>query len=223
MSQPLAQAISHILASGEKTCELVYFIPPSINSFYLMSTLPRLVSMFAMDANNTIAFSVQTEAGILSEGLLDLMPTPGFQAIMTDPDSVSLIIFFDHLARLVAHDWNVKDYPLTISKVSTIIQSILPPIRGKHRGFQGTYQRLCDQAELLVEQGVLVRIPKDNQTFYTLSGFGRVVSQIIQDPGVLRFADESVRELFLDKEDRLNVDSLRQLLRRAVTLGWIKP
>ena len=223
---PAAQLVSQVLATGQRDCELVYLLPPRHDNFYLVEVISRLLNVFVVNTAGSVAFSVQTETGITSEGLLSLLPAPAFEELMTDTDTVSLVVFFDLLGRLVSHDWNVTDYPLTMSKVSTIIQDALHPQRGKHRGFQGTYQRLSAQAEELKKQGILSLTSKDNFAFYSLTRFGRIVARILQEEAVLKHASEPVREMFLSSEEgeeRLNVGGIWELIKKAKTLGWIKP
>ncbi|MDG6987824.1 MAG: hypothetical protein JRN21_00670 [Nitrososphaerota archaeon] len=225
-SSPVAQLVSQVLATSQRDCELVYLVPPRPDNFYLVDIMSRLLNVFGINTVGSLAFSIQTETGITSEGLLSLLPAPAFEELMTDTDTVSLVIFFDLLGRLASHDWNVTDYPLTISKVSTIVQPALHPQRGKHRGFQGTYQRLTVQAEELRKQGILSLTLKDNFAFYSLTRFGRIVARVLQKETVLKHSNEPVREMFLtseEGEERLRVDSILDLVKKAKTLGWIKP
>lgn len=218
-----AQLVSQILATGHRDCELVYLLSPRPDNYYLAGLMTRLLNVFSIDVTSSIGFSIETETGLLSEGLLSLLPVPAFEDLITDTDTVSLLIFFDLLGRIVPYGKNATEYPLTISKVSTIIQPALRPLRGKHRGFQGTYQRLSEKAEELRRQGILQRTSKDDFTFYSLTRFGRVVAQVLQDKEVLRYAGELVRELFLDSEGSLNVEAIRYRIAEAKRLGWIKP
>ncbi len=227
----LSELISKSLLAGEKGSQIAYFVSREPDTFLLIDFVTRLYNVLGIGTRNLIAYSSEMETGIVSDGLLPLLPSPAYGDLREDPDSVCITFFFELLGRIMVSEQNLKgkstenfaDYPLTMSKVATIIQPFLPPLRGPHRGFQGTYKRLTQRAERLVEEGILTVLVRDRLRFYSITPFGRVVSRVLQDPNVLHLMEEPVTNAFLDKEGNPRISELIKLIRKSLTLGWIKP
>jgi len=227
-SNKTLSALSHLVSEGllcrYRQVQIACFIPTEPDVIFCLNFIERLLNMFDIKVRTSLAFSTKRETGILSEGLLELLPSLPYSGIRLDPDVVALVMFFHVLNSIIfSRDHKHLDFPLTISTVASIIQQFLPPVRGKHRGFQGTYKRLCEKAEELDQLGVLSALNRSRFTYYTLTSFGKAVAQVLQDENVQKLMSSSVQDAFFNAEHRWRAYELERLIKKSLRLGWVRP